>query len=235
AACAWIWWPAGKKTGPHSRQIPKSVTQPALEPTNLQPASVPPPTTRAGVATNVPSTAPTSPARPVSNVFEAQLTLARQGISPGPIDGVTGSQTRAALRAFQQREKMPASGELDGATRARLTLDVPTYASYTITTNDLLRMRPLGTTWLAKSQQDRLDYETILELVAERAQSSPNLIRRLNPGIPWTNVVAGTMVQVPNVEKLSARTKAAFVRIHLAGKTLDAFDANSNLLAHFPC
>lgn len=139
------------------------------------------------------------------------------------------------MRAFQQQVSLPARGELDDITRSRLTLDVPAYVSYVVTTNDLLRLRTLGTTWLAKSQQDRLDYETILELVAERAQSHPNLIRRLNPDIRWTNVIAGAVVQIPNVEKLSARAKAAFVRIHLASKTLEAFDANTNLLAHFPC
>ena len=185
--------------------------------------------------TNVPPTAPTPAARPVQNVFEAQLALARQSISPGSIDGAIGLQTRAALRAFQQRENLPASGELDEATRARLTLDVPSYVNYTVTTNDLLRLRPLGTSWLAKSQQDRLDYETILELVAERAQSHPNLIRRLNPNVNWINLPSGATVQIPNVEKLSARIKAALVRIHLAGKTLQVFDNHTNLLAHFPC
>jgi len=185
--------------------------------------------------TNVPSTALRLSPRPSPNILEAQLALARQGISPGSLDGVNGSQTRAALRAFQQREGLPVRGELDEATRERLSLDVPTHVGYTIATNDLSRLRPIGKTWLAKSQQDRLDYETILELVAERAQSHPNLIRRLNPDIHWTNVVTGTLVQVPNVEKLSARTKAAFIRIRLSGKTLEAFDANTNLLAHFPC
>ena len=48
--------------------------------------------------------------RVARNVFEMQLTLARQGISPGPFDGALGSQTRAALRAFQQRENLPVTG-----------------------------------------------------------------------------------------------------------------------------
>jgi lipoprotein-anchoring transpeptidase ErfK/SrfK len=185
--------------------------------------------------TNASPTAPTVIARPAPNILEAQLALARRGISPGSLDGVNGSQTRSALRAFQQQENLPARGELDEITRSRLTLDVPAYVSYVVTTNDLLRLRTLGKTWLAKSQQDRLDYETVLELVAERTQSHPNLIRRLNPDTRWTNVIAGTVVQIPNVEKLFARAKAAFVRIHLASKTLEAFDANTNLLAHFPC
>jgi lipoprotein-anchoring transpeptidase ErfK/SrfK len=37
------------------------------------------------------------------------------------------------------------------------------------------------------------------------------------------------------VEYPSAYAKAAFLRIGLSSKTLQAFDANTNLLVHFPC
>ena len=60
--------------------------------------------------------------RPVQNVFEAQLALARHGISSGSLDGLIGPQTRAALRAFQQKEHLPVTGELDAATKERLLL-----------------------------------------------------------------------------------------------------------------
>ncbi|MBU6398688.1 MAG: L,D-transpeptidase family protein [Verrucomicrobia bacterium] len=182
----------------------------------------------------IPAEAPFVP-RPAHNVFEAQLVLARQGLSPGSIDGVLGSQTRSALRAFQEQEHLSPTGELDGATRARLVLTVPPLTDYTITTNDLERLEPVSPTWLGKSEQDRLDYETILELIAEKAESHPRLIQRLNPEIHWTNVLAGTRVQVPNVAPPPIREKAALLRIDLSSKTLEAFDANTNLLAHFPC
>src|SRR5262245_5888805 len=38
----------------------------------------------------------------VLKVVEAQVGLIRDGISPGPIDGLMGAQTEAALRAFQE-------------------------------------------------------------------------------------------------------------------------------------
>lgn len=161
--------------------------------------------------------------------------MARQGISSGSIDGRIGPQTRAALRAFQQKEHLAATGELDDATKERLSLAAPPYAVYTVTTNDLGRLQPLSRTWLGKSQQTALDYETILELVAEKGHAHPNLIRQLNPSIDWTNVVAGTTVQLPDVAYASASPKAAYATISLAGKVLEAFDANTNLLAHFPC
>ncbi len=174
-------------------------------------------------------------ARPPQNVFEAQLALARQAISAGSLDGVAGPKTRLALMAFQQKEDLSVTGELDASTKSRLLLATPPITNYTVTAEDLMRLQPVGKTWLEKSQQNRLDYETILELVAEKAQSHPNLIQRLNPAIDWTNIVAGASVTIPSVERPPVRGKAAFARIHLESRTLQAFDENTNLVAHFPC
>jgi lipoprotein-anchoring transpeptidase ErfK/SrfK len=173
--------------------------------------------------------------RPVRNLLEAQIALARQAISPGSIDGAIGSQTRAALAAFQRSEQLLETGKLDTNTRTRLTLDAPWLADYTVTTNDLSRLQPLGKTWLEKSRQSALDYETALELVAEKAHAHPVLVRKLNPGVDWTNVVAGTVLKIPEVNYPEPDGKAAFIVIHLAEKFLEAFDADTNLLAHFPC
>ena len=148
-----------------------------------------------------------------------QIALARRGISPGVLDGLTGPRTTTALRA--------------AGTSVAPAEDLLT--TYTVTTNDLARLLPLGQTWLTKSQQERLDYETVLELVAERAWSHTNLIMRLNPGIDWTNVPAGTEIKVPKVEPPPVKGKAAFVKIFLDDRVIEAFDAETNLLAHFPC
>src|SRR5205814_4169578 len=94
---------------------------------------------------------------------------------------------------------------------------------------------PLGKTWLEKSQQDRLDFETLLELVSEKAESHPHLIQRMNPSVDWTNVVAGTILTIPNVERQPVREKAALARIHLEGLVLQVFGERGQLLGHFPC
>lgn len=171
----------------------------------------------------------------MQNVLEAQLALARQAISPGSLDGVLGLQTRAALRAFQQKENLPATGELDEATRAQLLLSAAPLTSYTVTSNDLARLQPLSSTWLGKSQQTALDYETVLELVAEKSLSHPDLIRRLNPEVVWTNVAEGMTVQIPDAATSDPERQAAFIRIFLSAKMIEAFDESTNLLAHFPC
>jgi lipoprotein-anchoring transpeptidase ErfK/SrfK len=173
--------------------------------------------------------------RPVQNTFEAQLALLQNGISPGSLDGAMGSQTRAALAAFQLKENLAATGELDAPTKSRLLLEAEPCTTYTVTSNDLARLQPVAETWLGKSQQAALDFETILELVSEKSFSHPNFIRRLNPAINWTNVSAGTVLQIPAAFYPDVNARAAFVRIRLAAKTLEAFDEATNLLAHFPC
>jgi lipoprotein-anchoring transpeptidase ErfK/SrfK len=214
ALACWLWW----KSAAHGRH-----------PATARNAPPPPPPAPVQAAPQA------SPARPAQNVLEAQLALVSQGISPGSLDGVMGSQTHAALAAFQQSEGLPATGMLDPATLEKLTLDGPAYTNYAVTSNDLARLQPLSPTWLGKSQQTALDYENILELVAEKSFSHPNLIRRLNPGINWSNVPAGTVLTVPNAEYPDPDTKAAYLVIHLAARTLEAYDDDTNLLVHFPC
>jgi lipoprotein-anchoring transpeptidase ErfK/SrfK len=166
--------------------------------------------------------------------LETQIALTRLAISSGSIDGVNGAQTRAALAAFHSRAGLSTSGGLAAPTQNILNLDSPPLTTYTVASNDLARLQPLSKTWLGKSEQTALDYETILELVAEKGHASPNLIRRLNPSVNWTNVAVGAELQIPAVE-YPLPAKAAFAIIRLGEKHLQVFDARTNLLAHFPC
>ena len=177
-----------------------------------------------------PALAPT----PVTSWLEAQIALARAGFSSGPIDGVGGPQSAAALRAFQESHDLPATGALDAATRARLALTSAALKQLVLSPEDLTRLQPLAPTWVGKSQQTALDYETALELVAERTHASPNLIRRLNPDVNWAEPAADTPLVVPAIPRLPKTKKAARVIIQLAAHTLEIFDADGGVIAHFP-
>lgn len=193
--------------------------------TNLQPVSVLP------TAALVPDTNP----RPVRSILEAQIALARRGVSSGSIDGVLGAQTRSALRAFQRQEGLPVTGLLDPATCARLNLTPPLFESYAVTMEDVARLGPVSPTWLGKSRQERLDFENLLELVAEKRQSHPALIHALNPGADWAQPSAGLVLNVPCIPPPNATNPAARIHIGLAARTLEAYDAWGGLLLHFPC
>jgi len=55
-----------------------------------------------------------------TNVRAAQQALRDQGYNPGPIDGVMGPRTSAAVRDYQTKEGLTASGQLDDATMDKL-------------------------------------------------------------------------------------------------------------------
>jgi peptidoglycan hydrolase-like protein with peptidoglycan-binding domain len=55
------------------------------------------------------------------DVRAAQRALKEKGFNPGPIDGVMGPRTSAAVRDFQQKENLKVTGRLDAETRSRLT------------------------------------------------------------------------------------------------------------------
>jgi lipoprotein-anchoring transpeptidase ErfK/SrfK len=148
---------------------------------------------------------------------------------------VAGAQTRAALRAFQFKAGLPITGTADPDTRARLEVDTAIFTNYVVTEEDLAALQPLGTTWLAKSQQESMAYENVLELVAERTRSNPKLLRWLNPNLLWTNVSPGTTLKTVLASAPAAEEKAAFLRIYLGERKLHAYGATSNLLVHFPC
>jgi hypothetical protein len=170
----------------------------------------------------------------VQNTLDAQIALARKGISVGPIDGAAGENMRRALLAFQIHNKLPVSGELDAETKAALLVEEPLFIKYTISESDLKRLTRIPTTWLGKSEAERLDYESVLEFVSELGRSSQTFIKKINPNLNWTNVVPGTQVKIPRIDP-PAPQRAAFARVHLYSKTLNVFGKNTNLLAHFPC
>lgn len=181
--------------------------------------------------------APRTYPRPVESALEAQIALARRGLSAGPIDGIAGPQTAAALRAFQLSAGLRPTGALDDATRAALTLDSPPLTQLLLTADDLASLQPTGKTWLEKSVQSALAHETALELVAERTHAGPRFIKALNPSVNWDAPGAlspDTVLSVPAITRAPFPAKAARIEIRLADHTLQAFDDAGTLLVHFP-
>lgn len=184
---------------------------------------------------DVPELTPAFTPRSVTKTIEVQLSLARRAISPGILDGLSGPQTVAAIRAFQVSEGLDATGRADSATRARLVLNAPLFTTYTITSNDVAQIASLPETWLGKSQLPAMAYESVLELVAEKSHAYEGYIKSLNPAVEWRDIQPGTVVKVPRINYPEPTQKAAFLRIRLTDRTLQAFSAETNLLAHFPC
>lgn len=222
----------------HSNAVPVVVTnlQPPVTPptTHTPEIAIPPPTTNA-VTPPAPTPGPNGYPRSVTNVPEAQIALDRLLLSPGCIDGVLGGQTRGALRVFQEQHGLPVTGDLDAATQQRLLLASPPLMDYFVAPEDIARLRPLSTSWVGKAAQVALEYETLLECLAERHHASQTFLRRLNPPLDWARAGQGTRVRVPDPGALANPGKASRLVIALGEKNLRAYDASGRLLALFPC
>lgn len=172
--------------------------------------------------------------RVVVNLLEAQIALARRHLSSGAIDGVAGAQTAAALAAFQESAGLPTTGQFDAATRARLVLRHPAFATHVLTPEDFAGLRPVPPTWLGKSESPALDHETLLERLAERSQAHPNLLRRLNPAVVWESLTPGAALNLPAVEREELTAPVAHLHVRLAARALQARATDGTLLVHFP-
>ncbi|HEV8616344.1 MAG TPA: peptidoglycan-binding domain-containing protein [Methylomirabilota bacterium] len=59
-------------------------------------------------------------------VKAVQQALKDKGVNPGPVDGKMGPKTSSALREFQKKEGLKASGRLDAETAAKLGVQAKT-------------------------------------------------------------------------------------------------------------
>ncbi len=187
-----------------------------------------------GTAAAQAADAPAEFPRPPATWAEVQVELSRRGFSGGAIDGVRGPQSAAALKAFQKRAGVPETGELDAATRAVLLLEEPPFAEVALDEEDFDSLQPVGATWLEKSQQTALAHATALELAAERFRTSQPFLRRLNPEVDWDEVTPETSFLAPRLPAQMRLGRAARLAIALEARTLEAFDRDGALIAHFP-
>jgi peptidoglycan hydrolase-like protein with peptidoglycan-binding domain len=136
---------------------PSSVTQPTTSvPPTPAPATpgLPSPSSSIGVlpsqqglGAQVTNELRPSPSLNPSQVTSVQSALAAGGLYRGPIDGTMSASTRAAVRQFQEINRLPASGELDAETLARLQLPGSTASNGTTSTaGNRANAEPFGVT-----------------------------------------------------------------------------------------
>ena len=177
---------------------------------------------------------PAEPAVPVDVAFAIQVRLDRENFSTGGIDGRWGAKSEKALAAWQKKHKQPATGQIDDATIAALGDTNGVMTVYAVTAADHAALTPYPSSWLARSQQERMGYSSIEEMLAEKFHVYRATLRRLNPDAAWPDPPAGASIAVPDVAS-KPLPPLSRLEIRLEARTLRAYGTNGQLVAHFPC
>jgi lipoprotein-anchoring transpeptidase ErfK/SrfK len=177
-----------------------------------------------------PAAAQRRSARAAADMLPAQVAVDRAGFSPGEIDGRGGANTQAAIAAFERDRGTTIAAVLAAAGE-------PATTTYTITAEDAAAPTTpeIPQDMMEKAKLKRLDYTSLLEMLAERFHASPNLLKRLNPAARFT---AGETITVPNVHVVSSAEARAIpdilVRVSKTASTLTVTDAAGKVLMHAP-
>lgn len=174
----------------------------------------------------------------VLTLLALQTCLDRRGFSSNILDGQDGPRTQAALVAYCASRGLPPPAENASAgdlLRRLFPDEGEIFSEYVITTNELKALVRIPSTPAGKAALSHMGYESAVELLAERAHTSPKIVALLNPDLDLAQLKPGTAVMLPDVSPAADNRKAALVRVSLSAFTVSAVDAAGKLLAVFPC
>ena len=163
------------------------------------------------------------------DMLPTQVLLDRAGFSPGEIDGAGGPNTQHAIAAYEAAKKTSIADALAAAEPATI--------SYTITAEDESAPKTpnIPEDMMEKAKLKRLDYTSMLEMLAERFHASPALLEKLNPAAKFA---AGEQITVPNVTVVPAAEGKPVpnitVTVSKQKSTLTVTDASGAVLMHAP-
>ena len=184
-----------------------------------------------------PAAAKSKATRPAASIVKAQALLARQGVSPGQIDGIDGDNYRKAVAEFRRRENLGNGDAVDQATWRALRGDPSQdiVSDYSVTMQDAKTVfsRRIPHDYARQARMKRLGYKTPQEMFAERFRMSEGLLRALNPHARYRKppevlhvVSAGRERPSDEAQLVEADKGAGVVRaLNAAGQTIASYPA----------
>ncbi|MGO4175961.1 L,D-transpeptidase family protein [Bosea sp. TAF32] len=187
---------------------------------------------RAGPPTTTKSKVP----RPNASIVKAQVLLARQGISPGEIDGLDGDNYRKAIYQFRRRQNLGAGDIIDTATWQVLKGDVSSdiVSDYVVTKEDIKTryVRRIPHDYARQARMKRLGYRSAQEMFAERFHMSEGLLRTFNPRSHYGK--REETLHVVSVGRTAPSDEARTVEADKTNSIVRALDATGKVIAIYP-
>lgn len=169
-----------------------------------------------------------------TDVLKVQILLDRAGHSPGVIDGIMGSNTARAIRAFARSNGLPETGEITAQLIKALETGTnePLLTRYTISEGDVAGpFVTVPSDMASQSQLDHLGYAHPAEGLAEKFHMSLAFLKALNPGADFGRAGTSITVVARSPGSLPAVTR---IEVDKAASEVRAFDGGGKLVATYP-
>lgn len=170
-----------------------------------------------------------------------QVALERRGFSPNALDGVFGSQTKAALTAYCAEVGRPVPATPQAAYDTLFHDEENLLCAVSVTDEDYASLTSIPEDPADKATLSAMGYQTILEMYAERGHTSEKALKKLNPKLDWPNPPVGSIIRLPAVQLPPPPTndivgpKASLLRVSLSRLEVRAYDAQGKIMLMMPC
>ncbi|KQT82255.1 ATP synthase [Aurantimonas sp. Leaf443] len=169
-----------------------------------------------------------------AEIAAIQVILDRAGMSPGVIDGRTGSNVNKAAAAYEEKYGRPLpTGDPRAIAEELDASGGPAIVTYEITAEDVSGpyVASIPSDYGEKALLPAMSYERVTEMLGERFHMDEAYLKEINPGADFTR--PGTRVKVAAVGET---VKGEVVRIEAdkGREQVRAYGADGTLIAAYP-